>query len=260
MRKLACSTIALLALWAPPVFAETTIDTLLAPELLERLSLEGELRNSLSDASPLQLIPEIPLRPEIEEQINELGLSVGTEVLIRYRNEAIDFDAESSRLKIYNILRSISTMEGIKYYSASRKRMRTLFAQSYAIDGPDKQERVPDPFVEEIPDYSRLYIFQKDLTFGANVYRSEYRYSGQYFLLTTRNTTTMRYFLLPVVKPECSVTHILLIPAGMEILFYGATGARGASFFGLERTREDSFYNRLKAIYGWFTERIEDSF
>jgi len=32
------------------------------------------------------------------------------------------------------------------------------------------------------------------------------------------------------------------------------------SFFGLERTREDSFYNRLKAIYGWFTERVEDSF
>ena len=260
MRKLACSTIVLLVLWAPPMFAESTIDTLLAPELLARLTLEGELRNSLSDASPLQLIPEISLRPEIEERINELELSVGTEILTRYRNEAIDFDAESSRLKIYNILRSISTMEGIKYYSASRKRMRTLFAQSYAIDGPDKQERVPDPKVEEIPAYSRLYIFQKDLTFGANMYRSEYRYSGQYFLLTNRNTTTMRYFLLPMVKPEQSVTYILLIPAGKEILFYGAAGAHTMSFFGLERTREDSFYNRLKAIYGWFTERVEDSF
>jgi len=258
--KLACSTIVLLVLWAPPMFTESTTDTLLAPELLERLALEGELRNSLSEASPLQLIPEVTFRPEIEERINELELSVGTEVLIRYRNEAIDFDVEASRLKIYNILRSISTMEGIEYYSASRKRMRTLFAQSYVIDGPDKQERVPDPKVEEIPTYSRLYIFQKDLTFGGNVYRSEYRYSGQYFLLTNRNTTTMRYFLLPMVKPEQSVTYILLIPAGKEILFYGVTGAHTMSFFGLERRREDSFYNRLKAIYGWFTERVEDSF
>ena len=125
-------------------------------------------------------------------------------------------------------------MEGIEYYSASRKRMRTLFAQSYVIDGPDKQERVPDPKVEEIPAYSRLYIFQKDLTFGGNVYRSEYRYSGQYFLLTNLNTTTMRYFLLPMVKPEQSVTYILLIPAGKEILFYGVAGAHTMSFFGLE--------------------------
>lgn len=260
MRKLACSTIVLLVLWAPPMFAESTTDTLLAPELLERLTLEGELRNSLSAASPLQLIPEVTLRPEIEERINELELSVGTEILIRYRNEAIDFDIEASRLKIYNILRSISTMEGIEYYSASRKRMRTLFAQSYVIDGPDKQERVPDPKVEEIPAYSRLYIFQKDLTFGGNVYRSEYRYSGQYFLLTNLNTTTMRYFLLPMVKPEQSVTYILLIPAGKEILFYGVAGAHTMSFFGLERKRENSFYNRLKAIYGWFTKRVEDSF
>jgi hypothetical protein len=260
MRKLACSTIVLLALWAPPMFAESTTDTLLAPELLERLTLEGELRNSLSESSPLKLIPEVTLRPDIEERINELELSVGTEVLTLYRNEAIDFDAEGSRLKIYTILRSISTMEGIEYYSASRKRMRTLFAQSYVIDGPEKLQRIPDPLVQEIPAYTRLYVFQEDLTFGENVYRWEYRYSGQYFLVTNRNTTTMRYFLLPMVKPEQSVTYILVIPAGREILFYGVTGAHTMSFFGLERTREDSFYNRLKAIYGWFTERIADSF
>jgi hypothetical protein len=260
MRKLACSTIVLLVLWAASNFAESTTDTMLAPELLERLTLEGELRNSLSEASPLQLIPEVSIRPEIEERINELDLSVGTEVLTLYRNEAIDFDAESSRIKIYNILRSISTMEGIEYYSASRKRMRTLFAQSYVIDEPDKQERIPDPVVTAIPTHSRLYILQEDLTFGENVYFSEYRYSGQYFLLTNRNMTTMRYFLLPMVKPEQSVTYVILIPAGKEILFYGAAGAHTVSFFGLQRRREDSFYNRLKAIYGWFTERVEDSF
>ena len=151
-------------------------------------------------------------------------------------------------------------MEGIEYYSASRKRMRTLFAQSYVIDGPEKQERVPDPLVREIPAYSRLYIFQEDLTFGENVYRSEYRYSEQYFFLTNRNTTTMRYFLLPMVRPEQSVTYILLVPAGKELLFYGATGAHTMGFFGLERKKEESFYNRLKAIYGWFTERAENSF
>jgi hypothetical protein len=260
MRKLACSTIVLLALWAARMFAESTTDTLLAPELLGKLTRAGELRNNLSETNPLQLIPDVSQRPEIMEQINELEPSVGTEVLRLYRNEAIDFDAESSKLKIYNILRSISTMEGIEYYSASRKRMRTLFARSYVVDGPDGKERIPDPLVQEIPAYTRLYVLQEDLTFGENLYRWEYRYSGKYFLVTNRNTTTMRYFFLPMVKPERSVTYILLIPAGREILFYGFTGAHTMSLFGLERTREDSFYNRLKAIYGWFTDRVEDSF
>jgi hypothetical protein len=44
------------------------------------------------------------------------------------------------------------------------------------------------------------------------------------------------------------------------MLFYGAVGAHTMSLLGLARSREDSFYNRLKAIYGWFTDRMAASF
>ncbi|UCF97173.1 MAG: hypothetical protein JSV89_18675 [Spirochaetaceae bacterium] len=260
MRKLAYSTIALLLLLPSVCPADSSAPTLLPPQLLEQLLSEGELRNSLQAGSPLTLIPDVAARLEIEERIRAVGFSVGTEVLLMYRDETVDFDAPDSRLKIYNILRSISTMRGIEYYSASRKRMRTLFAQSYVIAGPDSTEPLPDPLVREIPANSELYVFQEDLTFGDNVYLWEYRYSGEYFLMVNRNLTTMRYFLLPMVKPLESVTFILLIPAGSEILFYGITGARTMRLLGLERSREDSFYNRLKAIYGWFSERMVSTF
>jgi hypothetical protein len=263
MRKLACSTILLLLLSAalcPAGPAGISVETFLPQQLYNRVLSEGELRNSLHGDSPPQLIPYVSARGEIEARIRELELTVGTEVLSVYRNEAVDFDSPESRLQIYNILRSMSTMKGIEYYSASRERMRTLFSESYVVDGPDAEERLPDPAVREIPAHSKLYVLQEDLTFGENIYAMEFRYSGDYFLLDSTNLTTMHYFFFPMVKPENSVTLILLIPAGEEILFYGAVGAHTMRLLGLARSREDSFYNRLKAIYGWFTERMSAAF
>jgi hypothetical protein len=260
MMKLACSTFALLLLSAVLCPADTGVDTLLTPQLYSRLLSEGELRNSLHGDSPPQLIPDVTARREIEAKIRGLEFSVGTEVLSVYRNEAVDFDSPESRLQIYNILRSMSTMKGIQYYSASRERMRTLFAESYVVDGPDAEKRLPDPVTREIPAYSKLYVLQEDLTFGKNIYATEFRYSGDYFLLESTNLTTMHYFFFPMVKPENSVTLILLIPAGEQLLFYGAIGAHTMRLLGLARSREESFYNRLKAIYGWFTQRTTAAF
>ena len=259
MRKLACTTIALL-LSAALCPAETTVAALLPQQLYDRLLSEGELRNSLHEDSPPQMIPDVSARGEIEERIRELEFTVGTEVLSVYRNENVDFDTPESRLRIYNILRSISTMKGIQYYSASRERMRTLFSGSYVVDGPGAEKRLPDPVVREIPAYSKLYVHQEDLTFGKNIYATEFHYAGDYFLLDSTNLTTMHYFFFPMVKPENSVTLILLIPSGEQLLFYGAIGAHTMRLLGLARSREDSFYNRLKAIYGWFTERTTAAF
>jgi hypothetical protein len=240
--------------------ADSSIDSLLPPQVYERLANEGELRTSLHGDNPPQLIPDVSARALIETRIGELDFTVGTEVLAMYENAGADFDSPASRLRIFNILRSMSTMRGIQYYSASRERMRTLFAESYVVDGPEEGERLPDPVVRQIPPVSTLYVLQEDLTFGENIYATEFRYSGEYFLLQTTNLTTMHYFLFPMVKPLNSVTMILLIPSGDKILFYGAVGAHTRRMLGLARSREDSFYNRLKAIYGWFSERMDESF
>jgi hypothetical protein len=257
MIKLACSTILLVLLSVSCIPAEPASIEFLSAEQLEQLSNEGELQHSLWKSSPPELIPAVTMKSTIEQRIAELDLSVGMEVLCIYRREGIDFETQEAKLKIYNILRSISSMQGIEYYSASRKKMRTLFARSYVIDDPETRDPLPDPLVEEIPAYSLLYVLQEDLTFGENLYRSEYYYTDDYFLLENRNLTTMRYFMLPMVKPGQSATFILLVPEADQVVFYGAIGAHTISLFGLERKKQDSFYNRLKATYGWFTDRIE---
>jgi hypothetical protein len=260
MRKLASSMFVLLLLSSTLCPADSTIANLLPAALYERLADQGEIRNSLHRNSPPQLIPDVSVREEIEAKIREMELTVGTEVLSVYANEAVDFDAPGSRLRIYNILLSMSTMKGIQYYSASRERMRTLFAESYVVDGPDAEIRLADPIVLEIPPFKMLYALQEDLTFGENVYETQFRYSGDFFLLDSTNLTTMHYLFLPMVKPRNSVTLILLIPAGDKLLFYGAVGAHTMGLLGLARSKEESFYNRLKAIFGWFTQRMSAAF
>jgi hypothetical protein len=259
MRKLAFTMITLL-LASSLCPADSSFASLLPPQLRAQLETEGELRSSLRGDDAPRLIPQVTARKEIEARIREMEFTVGTEVLSVYRNTGVDFDTPEARLEIYNILRSMSTMKGIEYYSASRERMRTLFAESYVVAGPEGGKRLPDPVVLEIPAYSRLYAFQEDLTFGENINATEFHYSGDTFLLTSTNLTTMNYFFLPMVKPGNSVTMILLIPEGEEILFYGAVGAHTMRLLGLARSREDSFYNRLKAIYGWFAGRIDATF
>jgi hypothetical protein len=70
----------------------------------------------------------------------------------------------------------------------------------------------------------------------------------------------MRYLGLPLIREGQSLTWICLVPCGSRLLFYGLSGVHARGFLGLEKSsaREESFYNRLKAIYGWYTRALGD--
>lgn len=258
MRKSGCTTILLLALLGPLAAGQST-SLLLDQSTLARLAAQGEIGGSLSTGAAPQLIPQIAERADMVARVQQIGLTTGVELLRLYEGTE-DFSTPEAHLRIYNILRSISSMAGMEYYSASRKKMRTLFAQSYVVDDPGSQTRAADPVAQSIPAESSLVIFQEDLTFGENLYRSQFRYGGGYFVVQTRNLTVMRYLLMPMVQPGNSFSILIVVPDGNRILFYGATGAHTLRFFGLERSKEDSSYNRLQALYGWFARRLELSF
>jgi hypothetical protein len=256
MRKTGCTTILLLVLLGSLAGAQSL---LIDEPTLARLVAQGEVQSSLSGGVAPSLVPAIAERAEVIAAVRQTGLTTGVELLRLYEGET-DFSTPEAHLRIYNILRSISSMKGLEYYSASRKKMRTLFGQSYVVDGPQSRIPRPDPVAESIPADSTLYVVQEDLTFGENLYTSRVRYGGSYFLVENRNLTTLRYLLMPMVQPGDSLSLLVLVPEGNRILFYGITAARTLRLFGLERSREDSSYNRLQALYGWFTRRLEQAF
>ena len=230
----------------------------LAEETRQALNSKGEIRNSLFSGQKPRLAPDVDIRTRIEADIRRLKPTVGVEMLILYEQKRGILDRDDI-LQMYNILRSISGLEGLKYYSASRKRMRTLFERSYTLAGPEGKVRIGDLLVTDLPEYSEIFVLQKDLTFGENIYRTEFQFLNGVVSTRTENLSTMRYFFLPMIQPGHSLNYILLIPCGNELLFYGVTFLRTPRLLGLERKKEDSLYNRMKAIYSWFLEKWEQA-
>jgi hypothetical protein len=219
-------TIALLAVAG--LFRLGALAPRLEPAIRQELEASGELRGSLADGASPRLLPLLPRRAQILEEIRARQLTVGG-------------------------------MKGLEYYSASRKRLRTLFAESHLIDDPLNRRPIPDrTFPGEIPPVEQAYLYQEDLTFGGTVYRLEYYFDDGVLSLHTSNLTPMRYLGLPMIREGESLSWICLIPYGSNVLFYGLTGGKTMKFLGLEKSksREESFYHRLKAIYGWYTRAL----
>ena len=148
-------------------------------------------------------------------------------------------------------------MEGIEYYSASRERMRIFYEESYVINNPDDRDHRDDPLVTEIPRTDNIYVYQRDSSFGRNVYSVEYRHRDDTFFMSMTNLTRMYYGIAPVVAPENLEIHLAVVETEEGYLFYGVTGVDVITLLGLEDRVKDSFSNRIEAIFRWFESRIE---
>ena len=216
----------------------------------------GELTNFYSGAPNLRYRPNIAIWDELETRLGEGEPAVGIEVLFLYSLPDGWSQRPDAELTIYNTLRSVSTMQGILYFSASRGRMRTFYRRSYAIDDPDRRRRVADPLVTTIPDHERIYILQEDLSFGENIYSVDYRHQDGVFVAEMVNLTTMHYAIFPVVQPRGVDILLTIIPTDEGILFYGTSGVEVLTLLGLEERARASFTNRIRALYNWFREQI----
>jgi hypothetical protein len=164
--------------------------------------------------------------------------------------------AQAELASVYGILRSLGSLQGIEYYSASRKTMRTFYAESYIIDGPGSKTALIDPkapLAGAIPQSETVYAFQRDLSFGANRYRYEYTSFPDAIRLSSSNLTKMSYGIVPVAAPGELSTRLLVIQADDVILFYAVSGAKAPGL--VSGKLEDSFANRAEALFRWFSAK-----
>lgn len=228
-------------------------------QLLRTLDDDGEVTNFYSDAVRVDLAPSHALTTELVRELSVLEPDVGIEALFRYEiPRAVPLEDDIDRY-IYNVMRSFRTMEGIPYYSASRGRMRTFFHESYVVDNAETLTPQPDPVVDTIPARDQLTIFQRDSSFGRNTLAVEYQAGNREVMLSMVNLTTMAYRgVLPVVRPENLRMFLYVVREGRSIYFYGNCGVRTFSMFGMEDRAQASFTNRIRALYAWFAERMEE--
>jgi hypothetical protein len=223
-----------------------------------KLAKDGKaIAAAFGDAARLTALPLAhPAMDQVRAGLASRKPGILVEALfIHARPEPSDPSGEVGR--ILAALTDIGSLQGIEYWSASRKTMRTFYAESWRIDGPLTRLRVAD--VPPPPGTGSLTLFtwQRDLSFGGNVYRYDYRVSGegagQSILLTVTNLTKMSYGFLPVLPEQGLQTQILIIPAKEGIVFYAASAADTAPIPILGGKLQDSFTNRAEALFRWFS-------
>jgi len=221
---------------------------------IAKLISEGEITNYFYTGEKPLYFPDVS--PETAgsmlKEMENLEISIGVESLYYFPCGNCNNSSEEL-LKIYNTLWQIQSLKGIEYYSATRGRMRTLFKEAYIIEDLESAKTpLPDPVFQDIPLEKSCYIFQEDLTFGKNISEARYRHFPEGLSMSLKNSTIMRYALVPFIKEGNMHTHVILIPEDGFILFYGYIGVETISFFGIERKNKESFYYRMKALYNWF--------
>ncbi len=154
-------------------------------------------------------------------------------------------------------LRSLSTLEGIKYYSNTRKKMRTLYEESYVVDGPDSKQRSADP-VAGSADGMRVYAVQKDSSLGRCVYQYDFRQTQDEVSFVMQNLDSIYYGPFKVIKPGNLRICLVVYDAGDALFAYALVQAEFPAFSWLENRLTNSFTARADAFYDWFVSGYLD--
>ncbi|HTX73850.1 MAG TPA: DUF6675 family protein [Rectinemataceae bacterium] len=227
---------------------------LLDDAALGDIAAQGSASAVDNDGLP-SLLPRLPSAQAIRAALAAEKPKVLVEALFLYPRPAAAGD-EARRLEyatLFGLMRRISTLRGIEYYSHSDKKMDVLYVDASRVSGPDGRERLADeapPGPSSVPASEELYALLQDQRFGTNVYKYRFRALGDAILVETTNETRMSYGIIPVFSPGQLVMRLLVIPASDGIIFYVESGANAPGF--LRSRLGESFKNRAAALFGWF--------
>lgn len=222
----------------------------------QTLLAEGEISRFQITGFSSTWIPHSPLKSISAQAVSSKNMNMGIEVL--FLDKSIDMNEftanrEQTLLKMYNKLGSMTSLKGLMYYSASRKKMRLLFEESYAIDSPEARNPIADPLFSVLPAYHSFSAYQKDKTFGANTYSVERYRSGDVLNLSLTNKSPMKYNgFIKVMDPENMRIELVIIPTKEGLLLYGMMGGKTMDAKIFQKKASKSFYNRVKALHSWF--------
>jgi len=250
-----------------PCFPATPLEGLIGSEraaVLRDPTDRGELLSEVQLRNPVLRL--LPRHGELERFVTEikdgLGPAVLVETLFLYAKPHGRPDAwdESERADLFNRVVALSTLAGIEYFSITRGGMRVFYESSQVIDNPRSRTPLPDPSFATPPETLVLYARQRDLTFGDNIYRFEYRAGGDFVFFAQENLTAMTAGIVPAIGRNRFRMVMAVIDTGDSLLIYAAAMARATAIPGMGDRIGQSFNNRLQAVLQWFSEHADGVF
>ncbi|WP_428770358.1 DUF6675 family protein [Treponema sp. HNW] len=159
--------------------------------------------------------------------------------------------------KISSVLRNLSTMQGIQYYSNSRKRWETLYTEVYTVNNPDERTRIPDP-ADKKADGLVSYVYQKDRSLSGCVYKFQYFEQAAQTSFRAENTEKIVYKGFNIVKPEAMLLCLNAVETEEHIVFYITVRADAAKIPLVSERLAKSYGSRADAIYNWCVSKYSE--
>ncbi|WP_340138422.1 DUF6675 family protein [Treponema zioleckii] len=168
------------------------------------------------------------------------------------KNSSNKTTCDTSLDSVSKIIRSISKMKGMQYYSNGDKKWETLYHKSNLIKSPSDKTAIPDN-LSGSADGKRFYCLQKDNSFGDCFYQLDYSQRANEVSVCFTNFEPIKYGPVTAVKKGNLKINLDVIDEGDYFLVYMVVQAKYANVPFLEGRLNRSFNARVDAIYKWFT-------
>ena len=239
---------------AHPVFGEMALPAATAPEYARaELLAKGKILRVASglDARQLLLAPIHPSTETFSRDIAAESPAIAVEALFLW-HKPVTLAPGIEPLEIYNILRAAKSLEGIEYFSLTKGTRTILFLESYRVRSFEDRRAIPDERVALPQTVERFFVWQKDASFGGNLFSLELQNGPSYSLGRFYNETAIRFGPLAIFPIGCFSMRVVAISALDGIFFYVLCTSR-TNVPGILKPRvEASFRNRSDALYEWF--------
>ncbi len=149
------------------------------------------------------------------------------------------------------VLRSVSKLEGIHYYSNLEKKDAILYEHAYFIAGYNDETRIEDD-TSGSAEGLKKYCILDDHTFGRARYTLHYNERPDEISANFVNIDSLKLGPIKGIEPGNLYISLVISDCGDDMLVYLVTQAKTPTLKIIRSTIYDSFSTRLSAIYKWF--------
>jgi hypothetical protein len=172
----------------------------------------------------------------------ETGFTTLVTIAARFR--------QTSDADLLRRIGAISGLTGIRYWSTTHKRWRTLIADSHALTDPQPGHRREDFKPDELKEAKVLYFEQVDNLSGKAIYRMHIaEASTNRIVFDVENVSTMHYLFVPILHGGELQSIYFLDRESENVWRYYSMMRTGKHASGLISRNQASSVNRAEAFY-----------
>lgn len=253
--------LAAISLVVVPLFAETlSVKKQVNAKYYDELIAKGVvIRTDDSGATDFKLLPETIYADKIngskvEKEPKNYPFVYESVYCLSKKSLLESSKSSASTITIDDVsrvVRSVSKMEGMLYYSTTKKKDCVLYEKCYMVDGENSNTKVADVNTGNA-DGQISYCIQDDNSFGVNHYKLFYFQNGNQLLCQFKITDIMGLGPFKAIYPGKMIINILVEDCGDDLLLFLCTDIDSVKFPGIKGQITDSMSSRMDAIYKWF--------